>query len=41
MAVFTRQTRQNLATRQVAVSQSAAQPAPVTIEIPIRRQPVP
>jgi hypothetical protein len=39
VAAFTRQTPQGSVGRQVAVSESAAQPAPVTIEILIRRQP--
>ena len=39
VAAFTRQTLQSSPARQVAVSGSVAQSAPLTIEIPIRRQP--
>jgi hypothetical protein len=41
VAAFTRQALQNSVARTAAVSGSAAQSAPVTIEIPIRRQPAP
>ena len=41
VAAFTRQTLQSSVARQVAASGGAVQSAPVTIEIPIRRQPAP